>query len=138
PQFRILSWLKSEEPRRRDTHNGERHVVKVDGLPGNRWICTKPPLPKTVTDDGDGLRIPRPIVLGRNCSTKHPWHTQHGKEVAGHGLGADELHFCVAAVRNNQPVLESHATGSEEAGEGTSALAELLVEGIRERIIGSG
>src|SRR4029453_3663748 len=100
----------------------------------NGRIAPKAPPPKIMADDDGRLRTSAFVVLGHQRAAEHWRHPQYREKVSGDWLGTEKFIPCAGLTRNQQPVLEPHATRCEQPGQASSTVAELFVQRIRERV----
>ncbi len=99
------------------------------GFADEVWIFRKPSFPEVVTDNGDGMRTRRSIVVLREETSGPRSHAEHFEKVSADQFAAHA--FVLIGVTD----VHLRAAARDDAGEDVAAIAQVLVHRVRERAL---
>src|SRR5258708_35131704 len=112
---------------RSDTDDGEVMLVQGDRSPEDVWIGTEAPLPQSIADHNDWMRVWRPVLFGKKRPPDQSFYTENVKVIARNDSSPHTLRLPAAAQIKRQ-----HLVG-DQTRESFVAVAVVQVSNVGRR-----
>src|SRR5258708_10077617 len=126
PHIECEARIGAAEILRSDTDDGEVMLVQGDRSSEDVWIGTKAPLPQSIADHNDWMRVWRPVLFGKKLPPDQSFYTENVKVIARNHSAPHTLRLPAApeiksppslAIQTQQPFItppDAHDTTSRD------------------------
>src|SRR5216684_7418223 len=97
---------------RSDADDGEVMLVESDCSPENIWIGSEAPLPQSIADHNDWMRVWCPIFFGKKRASHQRFYTKNVEVIARDDSSPHTLWLLTAAQIKRQHLV-GHQTGKD-------------------------